>query len=109
MYSNGHSSTNGHRPYNGYQPPPRPPEDTILAAELQIERKFYTITLKENARGRFLRIMEDAAGRRNSVIVPDTGLADFTRVINEMAKAAGKLPASNPPPAEEPGDSIGNR
>lgn len=114
MISNERPSPYGRRPYQGqsYQPQPRPfvQEDTIKTAELQIERKLVTITLKENVRGRFLRITEDAGTKRNTVIIPITGLEDFQRVINEMAKAAETLPAPKPPAAdEEPDDSIGNR
>ena len=80
-----------------------------MSAELQVERKLFTISLKQNARGRFLRITEDGNGKRNSVIVPAAGLEDFKRVLNDMAQAAEKFPAPQSPPAEEPGDSIGNR
>ena len=49
--------------------------DNIIAAkELQIERKHFYIEFRENDRGRFLRITEEAHGRRNTIIVPSTGL-----------------------------------
>lgn len=114
MISNERPSPYGRRPYQAqsYQPqPPRPfvQEDTIKTAEFQVERKFITVTLKENPRGRFLRITEDAGAKRNTVIIPVTGLDDFKRVINEMAQAAEAMPAPKPADEEEPGDSIGNR
>jgi hypothetical protein len=113
MISNERPSPYGRRPYQdqGYQQPPRPivQEDTIKTSEIQVERKIFTITLKENPRGRFLRITEEAGTKRNSIIVPITGLDDFKRVINEMAKAAEEMPAPKQAPAEEPDDSIGNR
>ena len=74
-----------------------------------MERKFITVTLKENPRGRFLRITEETGSKRSTVIIPSTGLEDFKRVINEMAKAAEEMPAPKQAPEEEPGDSIGNR
>jgi hypothetical protein len=49
--------------------------------------------LKENPRGRFLRITEDVNGRRDNVIIPSTGLDDFRKIVNEMAKAAAEIPA----------------
>lgn len=88
-------------------PPPRPhvPEDTIQAERLQIERKTFVLALKENQRGRFLRITEDVGGRRDTIIVPATGLEDFRRLINAMADAAlalGPAPSNPPaPPVEE--------
>ena len=112
MISNYRPSPYGRRPFegHGYQQPPRPPvnEDTIKTAEVQIERKIFTFTLRENPRGRFLRITEDAGSKRNTIIVPSTGLDDFKRVVNEMFKAAEKLPAPAKTPVAEDSDSIGN-
>ncbi|MGA2801535.1 MAG: PUR family DNA/RNA-binding protein [Verrucomicrobiota bacterium] len=74
--------------------PPRPfvQEDTLKAEQIQIERKSFLLTLKENSRGRFLRIAEDVGGKRNSIIIPATGLQDFKQLLNEMVKASGELP-----------------
>ena len=59
--------------------------DNIIAAkELQIERKHFYIEFRENDRGRFLRITEEAHGRRNTIIVPSTGLDDFSSMLNEV-------------------------
>jgi hypothetical protein len=67
-----------------------PKPDSILSAqEMDVERKHFRIELRENIRGRFLRITEAVAGRRNSVIVPDTGLDDFLAALKNVA-APGK-------------------
>jgi hypothetical protein len=86
-----------------YGQPLRPPvhEDTLKSGEVQIERKFFTFTLKENPRGRLLRITEDIGGRRNSIIIPATGLAEFKKLLDEMIKASDELPA---PAKEKPLD-----
>ena len=68
------------------------PEDTIAAGRVQIERKSFLFSLKENARGRFLRITEDSGGRHNCVIIPASGLADFLRVLDDMAEASAERP-----------------
>ncbi len=63
--------------------------DTILESrELQVERKHFFIEYRENERGRFLRITEEAHGRRNTVIIPSTGLEEFERMLNEVLSAA---------------------
>ncbi len=63
--------------------------DTILESrELQVERKHFFIEFRENERGRFLRITEEAHGRRNTVIIPSTGLDDFERMLDEVLSAA---------------------
>jgi hypothetical protein len=59
--------------------------DTIIEAkELQIERKYFYVELRENDRGKFLRITEETHGRRNAIIVPSTGLEEFRAAITEV-------------------------
>ena len=74
--------------------PPRPPvnEEMLKSERIQIERKTFVFTLKENPRGRFLRITDDVAGRRDTIIVPAPGLEEFRRVLDEMVKAAAQTP-----------------
>ena len=63
--------------------------DTILESrELQVERKHFFIEFRENDRGRFLRITEEAHGRRNSVIIPSTGMSEFERLLSEVLNRA---------------------
>ncbi len=71
--------------------------DNIIAAqELQVERKHFYIEFRENDRGRFLRITEEAHGRRNTIIVPSTGLEEFSATLGEVLDA---VHASAPAPA----------
>ncbi len=64
--------------------PSRPDEKTLARREIQIERKQLTIEMRENARGRFLRIVEKCAGKANVVILPDTGINDFYAALDEV-------------------------
>lgn len=91
MISNDRSSPYGGRPYGQ----PRPPvnEETLKSDKVQIERKTFVFTLKENPRGRFLRITEDVGGRRDTIIIPAPGLEDFRKILDDMVKAAGEPPA----------------
>ena len=59
-------------------------EQSLAVRELQIERKRFSIELRQNDRGRFLKITEEAHGRRNSVIIPSTGLDDFEKLLDEV-------------------------
>ena len=105
MISNEIRSPFNRQPYHqqGYQQHapyvPRQPvqEDTLKSVEIQIERKMFVLTLKENPRGRFLRISEEVAGKRNSIIIPAPGLEEFQQVDNEMVKASGEIPGKNAP------------
>ena len=73
-------------------------ENVIASKEVQVETKHLCIEFRENNRGRFLRITETAHGRRNAVIIPSTGLADFTSalasVLNLANRAAPTAPAA---------------
>jgi hypothetical protein len=84
----------GHRHYGA--PKPHVNEDTLKSDKVQIERKTFQFTLKENPRGRFLRITEDVGGRRDTIIVPAPGLEDFKKLLDEMVKASAEIPPKNP-------------
>ena len=73
-------------------------EESLKTERLQIERKAFIFALKENPRGRFLRITEDVGGRRDSITVPATGLEEFKRIIDEMARIAAENPAKTQQP-----------
>jgi len=73
-------------------------EQTLESRELQIERKMFLVMLKENPLGRFLRITEYVGDRSNSIIIPSHGLRDFQKLVEEMVKADGEIPAIKQPP-----------
>jgi hypothetical protein len=73
-------------------------DNVLLTEKIQIERKQFFFDLKENPRGRFLRITEDVGGRRDTIIVPSTGLEEFRAVIQRAIEAeqhAGPVPVGN--------------
>lgn len=63
-------------------------ENLLLSEKIQIERKQFFFDLKENPRGRFLRITEDVGGRRDTIIIPSTGLDLFRETIERAIQAA---------------------
>lgn len=75
-------------------------ESVILSEKIQVERKQFFFDLKENPRGRFLKITEDVSGRRDTIIVPSTGLEQFKEVI---AKAIAASEATQTQPLEVSG------
>jgi hypothetical protein len=95
MISNQRSSPYGQHPYSA-APKPAVQEDTLKSTKVQIERKTFILTLKENPRGRFLRITEDVNGRRDTIIIPSTGLDDFKRAFEEILQAAAESPVKTP-------------
>jgi len=85
------------KPRHFEQPKPLGNEDILKSVQLQVERKTFILTLKENPRGRYLRITEDAGGRRHSIIIPAPGLEEFKKLLEEMIKASIELPPKNIP------------
>ena len=99
---NGNSWHHSAQPNPNYNPDwqPKPPvrEDSLKSGQVQIERKNFIFALKENPRGRLLRITEDIAGRHNSIIIPATGLREFMKLLDEMIKASEGMPFNSKPP-----------
>ena len=62
------------------------------------QRKNFVFALKQNPRGRFLRITEDVGGRRDTIIIPSTGLAEFKKIVDEMVKISEETPEKQPDP-----------
>jgi hypothetical protein len=88
------------RPYSQQQTPrPFVQEDTLKVEQVQIERKSFLLMLKENPRGRLLRISEEVGGKRNAIIIPATGLIDFKRALDEMVRADNEIPPKANSPA----------
>jgi len=68
-------------------------DNIIEAKELQIERKHFHVEFRQNERGKFLRITEEAHGRRNTIIVPSTGVDELTAAIGEVIENGERAPA----------------
>ena len=90
MISNDRPSPFGNRQHGSSKPPVN--EETLKSDKVQIERKVFVFALKENPRGRFLRITEDVGGRRDTIIIPAPGLEDFKKLLDDMVKAATEAP-----------------
>jgi hypothetical protein len=66
--------------------------DTQLQTQsMRVERKHFTFDLRENPRGRFLRIIEEVNGRRDAIIIPLTGIEEFRDALNEVIKFSKTL------------------
>ena len=93
MISNDRPSPYGNRSFGTAKPPVN--EETLRSDKVQIERKTFIFALKENPRGRFLRITEDVSGRRDTIIIPAPGLEEFKRILDDMVKASEEAPPKN--------------
>ena len=62
-------------------------EKDIYTEQIQVERKLLSFNLRENPRGRFLRITEDVGGRRDTIIIPAIGLDQVREIFERTIKA----------------------
>ena len=62
-------------------------DNELLSEQVQIERKLFSFDLRENPRGRFLKITEDVGGRRDTIIIPATGLDKVRDVVERAIQA----------------------
>lgn len=58
-------------------------ETELMSTELRIENKRFYFNLKENDKGRFLKIAE-VSGGRSTIIIPSTGWLDFRDMLDEV-------------------------
>src|SRR3954464_1501045 len=69
----------------------RMPSDPIASEKVMIERKIFFLDLKENQRGRFLKITEDVGGRRDTIMLPAPAFRDFLEALQRLVEFESKL------------------
>ena len=80
------------QPMSDYDRPDRPPPQPPIASEKVIhERKIFFLDLKENQRGRFLKITEDVGGRRDTIMLPTEAFKDFLEALQRLIEFESKL------------------
>ena len=68
----------------GYRRDHQPPLHT---EKLVTDRKIFFLDLKENDRGRVIKITEDVRGRRDTIMVPMEMLRDFIDALHRIEDA----------------------
>jgi hypothetical protein len=69
----------------------RMPSDPIASEKVTIDRKIFFLDLKENQRGRFLKITEDVGGRRDTIMLPAPAFRDFLEALQRLVEFESKL------------------
>lgn len=64
--------------------------------KFMVDRKIFYLDLKENQRGRFLKITEDVGGRRETIILPANGFWEFASAFARLVAIERTLPAELP-------------
>ena len=63
----------------------------IASEKVTIDRKVFFFDLKENQRGRFLKITEDVGGRRDTIMLPAAAFQDFVEALARLIEFEAKL------------------
>ena len=69
-------------------PVPNPP---LASEKLAIDRKVFFLDLKENDRGRFIKITADVGGRRDTIMLPIAAAKDFHEMLGRLIDFEGTL------------------
>jgi len=62
----------------------RPMNELLASEKIAIDRKIFFLDLKENARGRVLKITEDVGGRRDTIMLPAAAFRDFADALERL-------------------------
>jgi hypothetical protein len=62
-------------------------DEPLHTEKIITDRKIYFIDLKENARGKFVKITEDVRGRRDTILLPCEALEEFINALQNIQEA----------------------
>jgi hypothetical protein len=65
--------------------------EPIATEKVTIDRKVFFLDLKENQRGRFMKITEDVGGRRDTIMLPSAAFRDFLEALARLVDYESKL------------------
>jgi len=63
----------------------------LFTEKIFSDRKVFFMDLKENDRGRFLKITEDVRGRRDTIMLPIESLNEFIEALHRIEDYEAKL------------------
>lgn len=65
--------------------------EPIASEKVSHERKVFFLDLKENQRGRFLKITEDVGGRRDTIMLPAPAFREFLEALQRLVDYEANL------------------
>jgi hypothetical protein len=75
---------------SSFRPKPLGPEQTIKTEQIRVEGVNLMLSLKENVRGRFLRVSEKNGERFASLMIPAEGLKQFNDLLSDLVRFSEK-------------------
>ena len=67
--------------------------DPLASEKINVDRKIFFLDLKENNRGRFLKITEDVGGRRDTIMLPAEAFLEFSEALMRLVDFEKNLPS----------------
>ena len=83
-----------------YRPRPQH-QEPLYTEKIYNENKIFFMDLKENDRGRFVKITEDVRGRRDTIMVPVEAFDEFLEALNRVADYSEELGGESPETTEK--------
>ena len=78
--------------YEGHDDDQRPRGVPPLHSEKIVgDRKIFFLDLKENDRGRFIKITEDVRGRRDTIMLPMEQAEEFADALQRILSASREM------------------
>jgi hypothetical protein len=68
-------------------------QEVLHTEKILADRKIFFLDLKENARGRVVKITEDVSGNRDTIMVPAEILGDFIEALTDIKETADQQDA----------------
>lgn len=62
----------------------RATHEPLATEKIVVDRKIFFLDLKENQRGRYLKITEDVGGRRDTIMLPQEAFQDFSEALGRL-------------------------
>ena len=62
------------------------PSQPLASEKLATDRKIFFLDLKENDRGRYIKITEDVGGRRDTIMLPVAAAKDFHEMLGRLVE-----------------------
>ena len=63
-------------------------QEVLHTEKILADRKIFFLDLKENSRGRVVKITEDVGGNRDTIMVPAEILGDFIEALTDIKETA---------------------
>jgi len=72
------------------------PTELLASEKIGVDRKLFYLDLKQNSRGRYLKITEDVGGRRDTIMLPVEAFQDFFQAFVRLIEFERELEPTDP-------------